>query len=133
MTETVKSAGDLFAAALVKVGRVENPWFPKVFSNWFCEDFACCATHIDIVEKLDDISKLKVNLEPTQFLGCQLDWDEEVFANPVAEVEKTMASASEVKEFQKRGCFNWKIQTDASSCFTTRKLAKVMLNPHLDG
>ena len=69
MTETVKSAGDLFAAALVKVGRVENPWFPKVFSNWFCEDFACCATHIDIVEKLDDISKLKVNLEPTQFLG----------------------------------------------------------------
>ena len=52
LTETVKSAGDLFAAALVKVGRVENPWFPKVFSNWFGEDFACCATHIDIVEKV---------------------------------------------------------------------------------
>ena len=90
MTETVKSAGDLFAAALVKDGRVEYPWFPKVFSNWFGEDFACCATHIDIVEKLDDIFKLKVNLKPTHFLGCQLDWDKQVIPNPAAEVEMTI-------------------------------------------
>ena len=177
LPEAAKLAGDQLAAALVKVGLVENPWFPKVFSNWFGEDFVCCATHIDdapwifnnkkkfmeIVEKLDKIFKLKVNLEPTQILGCQLDWDKErgifkmhqgpfnrdnysnkkgfkpvkspgyipqVIPNPAAEVEKITASVSEVKEFQKRvGCLNWGNQTDASSCFTTRKLAKVMLNP----
>jgi hypothetical protein len=53
-----------------------------------------------------------------------------VIANPAAEVVKKQAGVEEVKQFQKRvGCLNWGGQTDASSCYTTRKLAKVMLNP----
>ena len=177
LPEAAKLAGDQLAAALLEVGLQENPWFPKVFSNWFGEDFVCCATHIDdapwifnnkdkfleIVNKLDVKFKLKINLEPTQILGCQLDWDKkrgifklhqgsfnkdqygqkekfkavrspgfipQTVPNPVLDVPQKPATPEEIKAYQKRvGCLNWGGQTDPSSCYTTRKLAKHMLNP----
>jgi hypothetical protein len=177
LPEAAKLAGDQLAEALTEIGLVENPWFPKVFSNWFGEDFVCCATHIDdapwifnnkkkfleIVNELDKRFKLKINLEPKQILGCQIDWDKErgifklhqgsfnrdqygqkakfkavrspghipqTIPNPATKVVEKQATPEKVRDYQKRvGCLNWGGQTDASSCYTTRKLAKHMLNP----